>query len=1209
MARIKKSVLPQNLLGFRVLIEDTTPFSEYFRISELPDVLTAGKNAFLINGSPELEPSTEVRIEILDTNGDTIFAQPIKNYQEGLARVVSIEIYDDTPAGVATLVIMGQARQFKNGTIIPAEWIGKYNLRWTTSIPVQPTAVNSTKVRLYQQPSVSVSEILATHAIAVTQSIQEQNGTGRIITRNTLTPISSSLPLFILDGTSFPLSSSMVGGTVRFPEYGITSSITRIISDSRAVLDNAIRTGGVSTPISLSYQPEPTYEPTLLTRSFADMRISKLNTFSGDVDRAKIYVKSQDLASDYVLVDDILLNSAELFTTISSDIGDISLKYGSFTNQSIIDTYWTSSILEPFPTYSISLVRSTDKLIDAMTFSSSISFESEYKSVPAFYAGTRSAVQFFQDLEYSLRFNIYGTKNISQAAFCEIYASGSAFTSSNILGVKLGTFTIPENDTTLYLSDQEINFFALRDGTANINFVVYSGAWSFSEIQLNSSVGLGFSPDEARLFVPIYNKRLENLIFKVELFNPNNDIIPINLETTPYFFEGENVYILGTNNYLGGQITVGETDPDKGIVLTGLGYTGSNGQIEANSPAIYIGAGEFANVNTPFLVASSSAGPAFSLGDKLTYYNNVLSLSGTFIVSGSSNIEPRAINYNMAQLQNVNDNIVNVTIHARDPLAQVLPNITVNNFINASGSTSPTSIISSGSTVTSSFDIYRNSPNEDSFVNFRIFSANVNFPRAIGVLNVNIPPVVRQTPRLIIRTDEIGPDNYVIYYQSITGSNVVNNVSYISSSESGPVSTSTPIPVSGNITPFPIVGLSTVEREFVISRDDNVDLTYIFESNYDSTSLTGTTLTQEVIIPRKFTIPPTASYAIESGFSRLAESSSYSVISSFSFTSSYAATAGNAITASYVDGLQGVANLKLPLSGANFLPTRVIPHAATAGHHVTGSSVIHAPIATYMIPFLVPRNVNHLSRVFIPFTRGFPFGPSSGSFAIYTNDSENLFPNSLLFTASFSSSIVESFADASLPKINVSMSLVPGEYIWFGWRTQTYSGSFIPKEYTIPYGHPASANITSVANALSSASSWPAPWPPSLSTSQFQYNSGSVLAISLELLGDAPTPPATTTTTTTLPPPITTTTTTAGPTTTTTTVAGPTTTTTATPTTTTTSPPTTTTTLAPTTTTCPPPGTFLFCDGTTGYLANGVCGQYVCPDYYICGGATVTCAE
>jgi hypothetical protein len=56
---------------------------------------------------------------------------------------------------------------------------------------------------------------------------------------------------------------------------------------------------------------------------------------------------------------------------------------------------------------------------------------------------------------------------------------------------------------------------------------------------------------------------------------------------------------------------------------------------------------------------------------------------------------------------------------------------------------------------------------------------------------------------------------------------------------------------------------------------------------------------------------------------------------------------------------------------------------------------------------------------------------------------------------------------------------------------------------------------------------------------------------------------------------------------------------------------TTTTTAAPTTTTttCAPFGTFLYCDGTVAYLADGVCGQYACPDYYICGGASVTCAE
>src|SRR5574338_535150 len=110
MAIIHNFVHKYNLRQYQMLVEDTDPNSRYFRITQFQDTLTAGRNAFLINGSPELNPSTDVKVELIDSNGNSVFLAPIKNYVEGLARVVSIEIYEDTAPGPAELVIMGELR-------------------------------------------------------------------------------------------------------------------------------------------------------------------------------------------------------------------------------------------------------------------------------------------------------------------------------------------------------------------------------------------------------------------------------------------------------------------------------------------------------------------------------------------------------------------------------------------------------------------------------------------------------------------------------------------------------------------------------------------------------------------------------------------------------------------------------------------------------------------------------------------------------------------------------------------------------------------------------------------------------------------------------------------------------------------------------------------------------------------------------------------
>ena len=78
MAIIKSFAPFQNLTNFEVFETDTLPNSQYFRITELNETLTGGKNAFLIEGSEHLKETTEVKIEILDVNGNPIYFEPGK---------------------------------------------------------------------------------------------------------------------------------------------------------------------------------------------------------------------------------------------------------------------------------------------------------------------------------------------------------------------------------------------------------------------------------------------------------------------------------------------------------------------------------------------------------------------------------------------------------------------------------------------------------------------------------------------------------------------------------------------------------------------------------------------------------------------------------------------------------------------------------------------------------------------------------------------------------------------------------------------------------------------------------------------------------------------------------------------------------------------------------------------------------------------------
>ena len=73
MAVLKKTLFAENLDKYSVLIQDTDPNSKYFKITELPDTFTGGKNAFLIQGSEFLVADTIIKIEIKYSQGNIIY--------------------------------------------------------------------------------------------------------------------------------------------------------------------------------------------------------------------------------------------------------------------------------------------------------------------------------------------------------------------------------------------------------------------------------------------------------------------------------------------------------------------------------------------------------------------------------------------------------------------------------------------------------------------------------------------------------------------------------------------------------------------------------------------------------------------------------------------------------------------------------------------------------------------------------------------------------------------------------------------------------------------------------------------------------------------------------------------------------------------------------------------------------------------------------
>lgn len=691
MAKLQKTLQKQNLAVVRVLIDDTDPSSRYFRLREVRDVLHGGRQGFLIQGAKELVNDSEILIELLDVNGETIFITTVRNYAEGRARFVSIEIYEDTPPGPATLTILGETALFANGDPIPGQWKGVFNVKWQKEFTVDTLRTNDSRIRVFQPPTLTVQEVLAPFRKVVTSSIQNVTGSG-IDGANSNTAIlntSNTVPnIYTVSTPSTPISKSMEGGsftasldTGSAPGVAagtvFTSSISSVFNDSTFQLETPLISDDGTrfspfrnvTDYTISFQEVSEFNNTELTRSFADVELARLKTFSGDIARAKLLVKSEDSEGGFEFIADIRLEELELTQTASVTFGPTT-RLGNFFTQSIVDAFWvggtvTASSRPPYTISPVTLSRNTVNLIDSMQISSpDLRLEQSGSNIgPRFFmaltgsafspgGGTTGEVtlDFIKGLEYSFAADVLCKKiNDSFAGKMDVYLSGSAFPSTSSLGTLVASYDCPvgEIQRLQRRAATITNFIPSADGTAKLFLVIHQGDWFVSDLSVFSSQETGFNPDCASFLIPVFGKRFERLQFKAQLFDPNNNEFPQEILSDFVFFNGGNVLFRGSDNRVEGTLTIAPSG-SRAVILSTEGYrdtddTEISGSVMAIGPEV--GKPKFFDVDTPFFVASDPAGdPKISIANKLrgfvdpTTNEFILQIIGTILVGSGSNV-------------------------------------------------------------------------------------------------------------------------------------------------------------------------------------------------------------------------------------------------------------------------------------------------------------------------------------------------------------------------------------------------------------------------------------------------------------------------------------------------------------------------------------------------------------------------------------------
>tara|TARA_R110002012_G_scaffold227633_1_gene399816 strand:+ start:1873 stop:3852 length:1980 start_codon:yes stop_codon:yes gene_type:complete len=394
---------PKYLADRSYLIADTDPDSTYFDVSEVPDILTGGKNLFMLKGNKSLlAPGSIIEIEVTDLNGRVIYHENANYLEPGTKRrAVAIYVYEHTPQGGGVITITGTAQKRPNGKSVSLELQKTPNVKWQKKINVLPQNENITRVILNRTPVVQIKEVVREYLTptggissgvvtnASSDSFFSFTNEGNFFTSpdtsygylhttgsyflGTMVDgqvhiwnITDELMNFHSDGDAFTTNTQTNGYS------SLLFTISEVINDKKVKVTPAWQTSvtttiadhfvpgggfiqGYSTINAATYpigfdeganhfhayqQPTTWVSETLNSQSFAKVDIAELDPICGDIKRLAVYKRSQGVQQWHFVTDVILENKEQL---ARDDAQGLNQNLGDFSTQTVLNTYWTGS--------------------------------------------------------------------------------------------------------------------------------------------------------------------------------------------------------------------------------------------------------------------------------------------------------------------------------------------------------------------------------------------------------------------------------------------------------------------------------------------------------------------------------------------------------------------------------------------------------------------------------------------------------------------------------------------------------------------------------------------------------------------------------------------------------------------------------------------------------------------------------------------------
>ena len=403
-----------------------------------------------------------------------------------------------------------------------------------------------------------------------------------------------------IDEEQYPSSKFTIPTSYTTKIKKVKNSTTLIPQDEFFVTDKST---GVKYPVSLANPTNAfvtlSLDTTSLTqnesvstthfRSFADITVGNLRTFSGDVYKAKLYTRSKGTLGDFEPVYETVIESPQLLIDPFSPTGFKNT--GFFHTQSIIDDYWLTT--------NGTATKNDDYLIDGVLISGS----NFVKGTTTTFTTSGSGFELENGVVHTIKFNSFyfkESKEISSLvtenkATLKVYLSGSATTGNAEEDVFLGEVDLDTNSPDSGQVDGVFNTFISSnsgDPKTRIRFEVEAGRWVISDVELKPYSETNFNPDYFRMILPMPHpmpKKPDQYDFLVEFYTSDNQIAETFALREDVNFAGAPINIDGDGNLLSGSMYLGNVE-GSGIEMHGgsayvrtIGYNGFDNVIGSGS--------------------------------------------------------------------------------------------------------------------------------------------------------------------------------------------------------------------------------------------------------------------------------------------------------------------------------------------------------------------------------------------------------------------------------------------------------------------------------------------------------------------------------------------------------------------------------------------------------------------------------------------------